>query len=388
MIGVCMKYAQPNYGGLLQAQALCKELDKRGIDYELIRYKKKNSIFTKIKYIPRLFNSILISDKMHKIKKKIAYYKHPEFKPNEIARINAFSTYADKTYSRYSEIYVGYKALCKGAEKYAAVVVGSDQLWSPSGLPTNFFNLQFVPDDIRKISVASSFGVNNIPWYQKSRTAEYLNRIDFISMRENRGKEIVQELTGRDVPVIADPVLMLNKQEWEELIPLENIYEQPYIFAYFLGTDSKYREEANKLSKQKGLPIVALRHVDEYVPADENFGDIAPYDITPAQFLNILRNAQYILTDSFHGAVFSVLHEKEFVVFNRYQSNVSYSKNSRIDSFCKNLDLEHRRYKGNLEENLNTVIDYNNVRNNVDKMLANTKEYLDKAFEGLMYENR
>ena len=94
--------------------------------------------------------------------------------------------------------------------------------------------MQFVPDDNRKISYASSFGVKNIPWYQKKRTAAFLNRIDFISMRENRGSEIVKELTGKDVPTILDPVFMFDKEGWEKLIPVKREIIEPYIFAYFL----------------------------------------------------------------------------------------------------------------------------------------------------------
>lgn len=112
-------------------------------------------------------------------------------------------------------------SLCEGARRYDAVVTGSDQLWSPAGLPTNFYNLMFVPDEVRKISYASSFGVGQIPWYQKRRTANFLKRLDYISMRENRGSEIVKELTGLDVPVILDPVFNFNKEQWEKLIPVK-----------------------------------------------------------------------------------------------------------------------------------------------------------------------
>src|SRR5699024_4741707 len=122
----------------------------------------------------------------------------------------------------------------EGAKKYEAVITGSDQLWSPAGLPTNFYNLKFVPDNIRKISLASSFGVKYIPWYQKKRTKEFLNRIEYISMRENAGQKIVKELSGRDVAGVLDPVFIFNKDEWEDLLPNKKEYEEEYIFAYFL----------------------------------------------------------------------------------------------------------------------------------------------------------
>lgn len=379
MIGVCMKYAQHNYGGMLQAQALCYELDRRNIQYELIRYEKHDSILKKIKFIPRFFNIVLINDKMLEMKKKKAFIFHPEFKANNQKRIDAFDRYSNEKFKKLSEIYVGYESLCKASKKYDAVMVGSDQLWSPSGLPTNFFNLKFVPDKIRKISVASSFGVKQIPTYQKSRTADYLKRIDFISMRENRGKEIVKELTGRDVPVITDPVFLLNREEWEEVVPPKKIYEESYVFAYFLGPNEEHRKAVEEFAKKKGLKTVAFRHVDQYVKSDEKFGDITPYDVTPDRFLNILRNAEYVFTDSFHGAVFSAIHKKDFVIFDRYRDGASFSKNSRIDSFCDNLNLGYRRYRGDLEKNLEKTIDYDEVQRNIERMLAETKKYLDAA---------
>ena len=83
----------------------------------------------------------------------------------------------------------------------------------------------FVPEHIRKISYASSFGVSNIPWYQRKRTAQFLKRLDYISMREIRGSEIVKELTGREVPTILDPVFSFNKDEWNQLIPQKKLYD-------------------------------------------------------------------------------------------------------------------------------------------------------------------
>ena len=164
-------------------------------------------------------------------------------------------------------------------------------------MPTNYYNLMFVPDDTLKISIASSFGVKEIPWYQKKRTVQYLNRIEYISMRENRGSEIVKELTGRDVPTILDPVFFLSKNEWLERIPNKREINEPYIFAYFLGATQEYRNAVKKLARDKGMKVVALRHMDQYVEEDENFGDFAPYSHTGYQYENFLKSSLWYLTD-------------------------------------------------------------------------------------------
>lgn len=385
MIGVCIKYFHENYGGMLQAYATITMLEKRNIKYELIQYEKHYSLWGKIKQIPRLFNGILLNDKKEALLKKIGKRKHPEFCKKDSIRINAFGRFKKEKFIRLSPVFVGYANLCNGAKRYTAVVTGSDQLWSPAGLPTNFYNLMFVPDNIRKISIASSFGVKKIPWYQITRTRDFLNRIDFISMRENRGSEIVKELTGRTVPTILDPVFMFNEEEWLDLIPYNNEINEPYIFAYFLGANLSHREAVKSVAKKLNCKIVTLRHLDQYVDADEQFGDYAPYDVDPAQFLNLLRGAKYVCTDSFHGSVFSIIHHKPFVTFNRYAENSKFSKNSRIDTLCNNLGLENRRFitADKLYEQLIQNINYTIVDTKLSVLKAQTNEYINKAFENI-----
>lgn len=385
MLGVCIKYYYENYGGMLQAFATIKMLEKRGVEYELIRYKKKLSKIGIIKSLPRLLNGVLINDKKDIIKKKIGMITNSEFAKNYQIRIKSFQEFKENNFKSLSPIFNGFQELCTGTDRYDAVMTGSDQLWSPAGLPTNFFNLMFVPDNIRKISYASSFGVREVPWYQKNRTKKYLQRIEFISMRENAGAEIVKKLTERTVPVILDPVFMLSEEEWEAYIPSQKIIDEPYIFAYFLGTNIDYRKKVEKMASELGLKIVALRHFDQYVKEDENFGDFAPYDVSPDKFLNILRGAEYIYTDSFHGACFSIINSKRFIVFNRYSDNSKNSKNSRIDTLCNNLHLTNRRFdcKKNLVQQMQEPINYEIVHTKLNELKKDANLYLDDALRGI-----
>lgn len=382
MIGVCIKYFHENYGGMLQAFSTVKMFEARGIDYELIRYEKHLTMCEKIKSIPRLFNTILLNDKYEAFLKKQGKKKHPEFAKNDQIRLDAFAKFKKASFTKLSPVFCGYKELCEGAKRYSAVVTGSDQLWSPAGLPTNFYNLMFVPDSIRKISYASSFGVSQIPWYQKKRTAAFLKRLDYISMRENRGSQIVQELTGLEVPTILDPVFYFTKDEWEKYIPQKREIEGKYIFAYFLGANPVYRQRVRELAKKTGFKIVALRHLDQYVETDEEFGDMAPYDVAPDRFLNLLRGAEYVCTDSFHGTCFSIINHKKFMIFNRYAEGTATSKNSRIDSLCENLGISNRRYTGNIMS-ISEEINYSNVDLQLLIMKEKTLDYIDNAFSGV-----
>lgn len=385
MIGVCIKYFHENYGGMLQAFATVTMLEKRGLEYELIQYQKHYSLWGKLKQVPRLFNSILLNDKKEAFLKKMGKRKHPDFLKNDSIRLAAFDSFKKEKFTQLSPIFIGFNALCKGANRYSAIITGSDQLWSPAGLPTNFYNLMFVPNHIRKISIASSFGVKYIPWYQIKRTREYLNRIEFVSMRENRGSEIVKELTGRDVPTILDPVFLFNATEWADLIPSKEEYKEPYIFAYFLGNNPSFRNAVTAVAKRLNCKVVTLRHLDQYVESDESFGDYAPYNVDPARFLNILRGASYICTDSFHGSVFSIIHHKPFVTFNRYDEKSKHSKNSRIETLCNNLSLTNRRFSNseNLFKQLTEEIDYTSVDKKLQQLRKHTDNYLNEALEGI-----
>lgn len=378
MLGVCLKYTEHNYGSKLQALATVKVLKDLGQDYKIIRYNKKTLHFMLIT-LPRFFNFVFLNDRYDQIQRIIEFKKHPHIKALVDERNKLFADFDRQFEETLSPLYKSYLELkSKCSEDYDNVITCSDQLWSPSALGSGFYNLMFVPDDIPKISWASSFGVSNIPWYQKTRTKRFLERIEHISMRENRGAEIVKELTARDVPVLLDPVFIFDKYEWNKLIPPKETEWNNYIFCYFLGSNPAHRKAAKELAEKTGKKILTLRHLDRYVCEDEDFGDFAPYNIRPEDFLNIVRNADYICTDSFHGTAFSIIFEKKFVVFDRYSDKSSNSKNSRIDSLCCNLDLSDRRFSDSedITEVMQREINYSAVQENLSKNRISTYDFL------------
>lgn len=383
MLGVCLKYTQINYGSKLQALATVRMFEELGLDYEIIRYNKKTPGFI-LRSIPRLFNFVFLCDRWYQLQRKLEYAKHPDVKQLVQIRNQAFASYDVNFKDHLSEVYSSYADLKqKCPEKYDALITCSDQLWSPAALGSGFYNLMFAPADALQVSWASSFGVSSIPWYQRSRTRKYLNRIHHISMRENKGAEIVKELTGKTVPVLMDPVFAFSKEQWDEMVPVAPPEWEDYIFCYFLGDNPEYRRAANALAAETGKKIVTLRHLDKFVADDEQFGDYAPYDVDPVRFLNILRNASCVCTDSFHGTAFSLIFEKPFVVFNRYSDRSANSKNSRIESVCANVGVENRRYQGvdSIVDVMQQRIDYELVSRKIDQYRHSTKQYLKAAFQ-------
>lgn len=381
MIGLCIRYFNPNYGGMLQGYATMKLLEKRNIDFELIRYEKKKDLQFVVNSIPRLFNPILRYEKKLMLSKKLNAKLHPAFSKNEGIRRQQFRAFETKYFTPKEKKYIGYDALKLAAGQYEAFITGSDQIWSPSGLESNFYNLMFVPDSICKISLASSFGVSAIPKNQIERTREYLNRIPFISMRENQGAQIVEDLTGRKVPVVVDPVCMLTAEEWGNFASKREFCREKYLFAYLMGDNSEYRKNVTEFAKKRGLKVVTLRHANQYVKADETFGDYWFYDVDPCDFLNLIKNAEAVCTDSYHGSVFSLILHKELAIFSRYSSTETFSKNSRIDTLCENYGIMNRRFskKNTLEDIFSEVMPFAHIDNVLDDGRKKFNSYLDHA---------
>lgn len=379
-IGICACYNTLNYGSMLQAFATQVVIDELGYESEFLVYKKSKNLSFIMKQVPRLLNRNLLADKFLVIKKKILIRRYPEIQRNDAVRVSAFRRFQQKYYRKFSPVYYGYDALCSGAEKYDSVLVGSDQLWTPGGLASNFYNLMFVPEYINKISYGTSFGVDRIPWYQKKRTQKFLSRINYLAVREIKGAEIVKNISGRYAQIVVDPTLLLTKEKWEIEITTREIVDEPYIFCYFLGENEEHRKIAEELKNKTGIKIVCTPHLDSFVKNDVSFGDIQLFNIGPDDFVNLVRNAEFVLTDSFHGSVFSLLHHKKFLVLNRYNDNGN-SRNSRIDSLCELLSLEKRRYRGNVMEEMNAEIDYETVDEHLSEIRENSLLYLRNSLE-------
>lgn len=146
-----------------------------------------------------------------------------------------------------------------------------------------------------------------------------------------------------------------------------------------MGTNEEHRKIANEFKNKTGLKLVTCPFLDNYVECDLNFGDIQLFDMDAADFVNLIRHAEYILTDSFHGSVFSILNHKKFMTFNRFNAGAN-SRNSRIDSLCTLLGLSERRYRGDVM-NVEKDINYNAVEEKLEKLRADSIKYLETALK-------
>lgn len=353
-----------NYGSLLQTYAMQKVLDKLGIDNDIILFKSDP-----VKQFYRVFNVPFMTMKLKLFKRKLVtkiFYK--KIFDGAAQRDREFVNFKEK-YCRFTAKTTSRGMLLEIGKEYRAFVLGSDQVWNPANLEMDFYTLNFVPKEKIKIAYAPSFGVSTIPKKQIEKTKAYLDRIQYISVREIAGADIIRELTGRFAPVVCDPTALLQKAEWDELKSNKTYTKEKYIFCYFLGKNKNHREFANKIKAKTGYKIVALQHIDEFVKDDLAFGDITPYDVGPSDFINLLSNSEIVLTDSFHGTMFSIYYSKCFFTFSRYAEGKKNSTNSRIVSILNLMQLSDRIITGteNAEECLRRRIEWGYVQETLNK---------------------
>ena len=380
-IGCVIAYTEGhnNYGTSLQGYAMLKKIQQLGYEVEVIHYVKQLSTIQKIKFVANAIRAGEWKSIVARLTAKRTLKKYPQYAAGIAKRTKAVNAYKAKKLLPLFHTYVGYDALHKGSLNYDAVVVGSDQVWTPMSLPNKFFNLLFVDDSVHKIAYASSFGVSEIPSFQRKETGLYLDRFYRIGVREERGKEIVEELSHQKATVVADPTLLLTREEWEaEISDARPNESEPYIFCYFLGTNQEARKAANLLRTQTGYKIITIRHMDEYVPEDEQFGDEAPYNVDPNDFVKYISKAAYVCTDSFHCTVFSILFHRQFMTFYRFAEGSKTGRNSRINSLFDLFELQERLYKGDINK-ITNPIDYNSVDKKLSELRKESIYFLNEC---------
>lgn len=380
-VGIVSCYFKHNYGSMLQSYATQQFLDSLGLENETINI-EQNIDFGKGKkkyYISQIFNYKFIKSKLGMIKLKFDKKINKKLGENIAIRDKKYEEFK-KNY-KLTKPYLTYSELTEQSKKYSSVLVGSDQLWLPVNVVANYYTLNWVPENINKISYSTSFGVSNIPKKYKEIYKEFLSRINFLSVRESKGCELVKELAGKEAKLVCDPTLLLSKEDWMKVQYKDRIINDKYILCYFLGNNIEHRKFVERLKKKTGLKIVSLNHADEYVKYSDIFADETPYDIGPLEWINLVQYAEFVCTDSFHGTIFSLIFNKNFFTFRRYSSSSKMSTNSRIESLLDIVELKNRLLIGNeeIENNILTNINYSVVNEKITEFREESKKFLIDA---------
>ena len=225
-------------------------------------------------------------------------------------------------------------------DKYEAFICGSDQIWAPSLFNSKYF-LDFVEDPNKIIAYAPSIGLSNIEdVYVKNCMKKSIERFQHLSIREKQGQKLIQQLCNKEAQVVLDPTLLLSSEEWDNMA-VSTKQKSPYILCYFLGNNKDTWKNVRQISKATKIPLKIIPVFKKDYKRD---GDVVP-GIGPGEFLDLVRNASLVCTDSFHGTAFSIIYEKPFYVYERFNNKDSNSQNSRVYNILKITGLENRLIK-------------------------------------------
>lgn len=357
-------YKSINYGGVLQSYALqyyIKKLNKdNNVEQISYNYLSNNiskdihfSIKRNIKNLIKDFINIYINRVLN-----IRYYKFEKFR-NDITHSEI--VYTDDTINLISNSYDVY-------------VTGSDQVWNTLWYHSAFF-LDFVDVPQKKVSYAASIGNTCITDTEKKIFENNLKNFKAISVREKDSIELLKAFYDKNIEFVLDPTLLMDISDWNSILP-EFKNKKKYVFSYFIGDEIHVRKIAKKFAKSKGLILINLPHAAGFNISDLNFGDKKMFDAGPLDFVNLIKNAEYIFTDSFHACVFSIIYEKNFYVYPRSgkkaMGNRIYSLLKLFDCieyFCdtdekKNLHYLNTIDKAEIKINKTKYIDLKNISTN------------------------
>lgn len=333
-IGVLTRRYGFNMGSSLQAFAIAKLVETLGHDVQIIDYDESSAhIAWKIRPMVEHFQ---YNVRLPLWDGKRAYLTH------RIKQERRFQKF-EKNYMPLTEVMCrNGNSLRKQSLGYDWIVVGSDQIWNPYLFDPNYFGAFLSKDDRSKIiPYAPSIGTSDLSAIP-DRETELLNALSVLSCREKEGADIINKLTGRTVPVVLDPTLMIDFDVWESIANAHQI-ELPadeYILTYFLGNNEGY-SIMDELKGEKDCPLVNVAMFNKPFKVKSA---LDMKDVGPGEFLYLIKNAKRVITDSFHATIFSWVFEREMTIIERFKNGEKQGQNSRIHTLVSVLGCESKIY--------------------------------------------
>ncbi len=374
-IGIITIHKIFNYGSIFQAYALQEVCRIFGNEVEIIDYN-----FPNIWHIGR--NTLEASKQESSLTQNT-----PRWKQLLLKLFFAYPLYCQhraisKFVSEYENLskktFDSPDSLCELKDTYDICIVGSDQVWNPRFCKCDpAFFLTFASDKCVKAAYASSFGVHRIDDIAiRKDYAEWLGRFSYISVREKSGIDIVKSMTGQECSHVVDPTLLLNAEQWNKIAGPQRLVKKKYILCYFLNYTfdafPRVNEIADYISQSTGWEIVYVARPPYRLRSPHTTFRVGA---SPAEFLSLIRDAELVLTTSFHGAAFSVNFSKPLyaVVENKLAAD------SRLLSLLESVGLLHRALALNdelprKEEFMNC--DYSVANCRLNAMREESMEYL------------
>ena len=339
-----------NYGNRLQNYALQEVLSDLGNSVETLNNPWNNEYNIYLEWINFKIKKILFS-----------ITKSPErFK----RRINFESFNQDNIH--FSKYWLNKEKDKIAANQYYDVFIcGSDQIWNSEAIEIDGKYFADFAEYNKRASYAASFGIESIVENRKKEFRNYLLGMRYLSVREYTGVQIIEELINQRADCHIDPTLLLSSNKWDRLADKYKFTNKKYIFCYFLGRPTE--EILNKVKvykKENNIDVLSVW----------NRNDGSHNNVGPGEFLSLIRGAEFILTDSFHGTAFSIIYHKPFYTFSR--NGVKECMDTRVVSLLNLLGLSERFEPNNWSLNDSFKIDFQNADGILEKERKKAISYL------------
>ena len=361
-----------NYGGMLQAYALQKTVQNLigeenecvQISYELSSTPFKDKLIHGLQYRSFLENlSICLSQ----LKKRGSKEKNSS---SEAERKIAFEKF-EESIPHTQKIYT-YKSIEECKDSFTHLISGSDQVWN-GGVDLESFCLGFASPYTKKFSYAASSASTKFGKWQDEIFERNLHSFEAISVREKSVAPYFEVISGK----VLDPVFFLSAPKWEN-IAVNPLLSSPSVFCYLLGDNEKQLEKARILAIENHCKLVSFPDLCGFDDNDCYSGDIQIHGAGPKEFLGLIKNAECIITDSFHATAFSIIFNKPFLAFPRFKNQKGKSNNHRVVDIMNDFNLSEWY---NIEGNVIPRIDYDNANRIMQVNVKKSYDFLRFALE-------
>ena len=351
-----------NHGASLQAYALQTYLASAGHDVEIINYKPE--------YLCGDYQLWSVNNPVFDKSLLKPFYLLAKFPQRLISlkRKRAFDHYTNKYLKLTEHCYHSNEELKGNPPQAEVYIAGSDQIWNTIFLNgrDDAFYLDFAPSFAKRISYAASFATEDVADEYRPFIRKMLQNFDAVSIRERCSLPLLASLGRTDGVAVCDPVFLLTREQWEKMLPNQQIHEK-YLLVYDTEFSPKVKEIAKRIAKEKKLKIYNVSAFRI------GYADKDLWASSPTDFVQLIRDASYVVSNSFHATAFSLIFERDFCVVNRTEGI-----NERMKSLLEGYHLEERMVSAYAALPL-ASIDYQEVRILLQKDIDYSKDFLEKA---------
>ncbi|MCO4472611.1 hypothetical protein Si131_00857 [Streptococcus infantarius subsp. infantarius] len=349
---------------MLESYAIQQSLLEKGNDVEIINFSSAGQrelydVFSKNKSLKDMIKNFLIIPAKKRI--SVNNEKYEEFKRKNFLLSEDFNEMGQLSDS-----------------KYDVVVAGSDQIWNIT--IADYDDAYFLPwvKSAKKVAYAPSFGSKNIMKYSKNvrKYEEFLNSFDALSIREKNGKKWIKDICGKDVNVLIDPTLLLDSSKYDLIIDDSFKPQGKYIFFYCPSFNRKICRFVKKISDKYNLPVITWSTKSYFYKFVKTFGfKLVPYE-TPSLYLSLIKNAELVITTSYHGTIFSTIYRKKFITV---KNGEMYGDDDRVMTLLNQIGMENRLLPYQFDSDINYLddIDYSQY----ESILKGLRETAEKFIE-------